>query len=256
MSNLPTPITNLSTLYATDCEVSRASNTTLTIATGQVRDSTNTYDIVSPTTLTLNAAANGANGLDTGTFAASTWYAVHLIYDWTNSNPVACLLSTSKTAPVMPSLSSTGVTYSAFRFIGWMFSNSSTHFASCYVIGNSKMRQFYFDSSVASLTGGSATSFTTVSLAASVPAEDSLLIFNEVLFTPAGAGDYTAFRPAGGGAAATATVAVSGVVAGVTQRAYVQFLSKLSGGNASYQYVNSAAGGVTTVNTLGFQHFI
>jgi hypothetical protein len=49
---------------------------------------------------TLNAASTGANGLDTGSLANSTWYYVFLI---SNGATMATLLSTSATAPTMPS---------------------------------------------------------------------------------------------------------------------------------------------------------
>jgi hypothetical protein len=49
--------------------------------------------------LTLNATTTGANGLDTGALANSTWYYVFLI---SNGTTVASLLSTSSTAPTLP----------------------------------------------------------------------------------------------------------------------------------------------------------
>lgn len=56
--------------------------------------------------LTANISASGANGLDTGAAAISTWYYVWAIYNST-SNTWASLLSASATAPTMPS----GYTY-------------------------------------------------------------------------------------------------------------------------------------------------
>jgi hypothetical protein len=50
----------------------------------------------------LNGASTGANALDTGTEAASTWYYVYVIYNST-TNTVAGLLSISATAPTLPS---------------------------------------------------------------------------------------------------------------------------------------------------------
>lgn len=48
----------------------------------------------------INATVNGANGLDTGSLAISTWYNVFLI---DNGTAVAGLASLSATAPTMPS---------------------------------------------------------------------------------------------------------------------------------------------------------
>jgi hypothetical protein len=76
----------------------------------------NTYAVCRSVAVTINPAASGANGLDTGTFAANTWYAVWLI---TNGTTVAGLLSTSASAPTMPA----GSTYKAR--IGWVRSNAT-----------------------------------------------------------------------------------------------------------------------------------
>lgn len=63
--------------------------------------------------LTLSTATTGANGLDTGIIANSTWYSVWVIYDPTTPT-VAGLLSTSATAPTLPA----GYTYKAR--VGWV----------------------------------------------------------------------------------------------------------------------------------------
>lgn len=256
MSDLPQPLTNLSTLYATDCKVSWASNTTLTIGTGQVRDSTNTYDIVSASTLTLNAATNGANGLDTGSLAASTWYAVFLIFDYSKNNPVACLLSTSSTAPVMPSLSSTGVTYNAFRFIGWQRTDGSSHFILSTILGNNKSRHHFWDSSISVLTAGAATTTTPFSVAAAVPpgatATSTKNVLLDVAFTPATAGDSVLLTPAG--SVATQSALVSGSVAAVSQKMSINVPAV--GITPTLQYKNSAASGSTSVFVRGFEYFI
>lgn len=64
------------------------------------------YLTVRAASLTLNTAGSGANGLDTGTIAASTWYYVYVI---SNGTTTAALCSLSPTAPTMPS----GFTYKA-----------------------------------------------------------------------------------------------------------------------------------------------
>lgn len=66
--------------------------------------------------LTLNTAASGANGLDTGTLAASTWYSIWVI---SNGSTVAALASLSATAPTMPS----GYTFKAR--VGWLRTDAS-----------------------------------------------------------------------------------------------------------------------------------
>lgn len=74
--------------------------------------------LVSGVSLSLNTAGTGANGLDTGTLAASTWYAVWVI---SNGTTTATLLSLSSTAPTMPS----GYTHKAR--VGWIRTDSTAN---------------------------------------------------------------------------------------------------------------------------------
>lgn len=76
-----------------------------------VEDSSNNYKTLRNVALSINSAASGANGLDTGTLAASTWYALWVIW---NGTTTAGLISTSSTAPTMPS----GYTHKAR--VGWI----------------------------------------------------------------------------------------------------------------------------------------
>jgi hypothetical protein len=71
------------------------------------------YQTISSVSLTINSAGAGANGLDTGTLAASTWYAMWAIYN-PSTLTVAGLLSLSSTAPTLPS----GYTFKAR--VGWI----------------------------------------------------------------------------------------------------------------------------------------
>lgn len=70
---------------------------------------------------TIDGSTVGAGGLDTGTLAASTWYALFAIY-----NPAAgtqsCLASLSATAPTLPS------GYTMFHRFGWARTDASIHF--------------------------------------------------------------------------------------------------------------------------------
>jgi hypothetical protein len=70
-------------------------------------------------TVSANITVSGANGLDTGAEAASTWYYLWLISDGTT---IASLLSTSATAPTMPGL----YTYKAL--VGGVYNNGSSNF--------------------------------------------------------------------------------------------------------------------------------
>lgn len=71
--------------------------------------------------LTINAATTGANGLDAGSLANNTWYAVFVIYNPTTGT-TAGLASTSATSPTLPS------GYTVFSRFGWMRTGGSATF--------------------------------------------------------------------------------------------------------------------------------
>lgn len=82
-----------------------------------VEDSSNAYKTLRAVSLTINTATSGANGLDTGTLAGSTWYALFVIAK--ADGTTAGLISTSATAPTMP----TGYTFKAR--VGWIRTDGS-----------------------------------------------------------------------------------------------------------------------------------
>jgi hypothetical protein len=100
-------------------KIQATSNTAVTVTATQIAigSTTGTY---TPNTisLTLSTSTTGANALDTGTVAASTWYAVWAIY---NETTVAGLLSLSATAPTLPS----GYTHKGR--IGWVRTDGSSN---------------------------------------------------------------------------------------------------------------------------------
>lgn len=77
-----------------------------------LEDADNTYVTARDVNVTINSAAAGANGLDTGVLAASTWYARWIIRK--PDGTTAGLISLSATAPTLPA----GYTYKAC--VGWM----------------------------------------------------------------------------------------------------------------------------------------
>ena len=100
-------------------------STHITIATGQCRDGSDTYDLRLLTSLTkrINAtftAGSGNGGLDTGTVAANTGYWVHLIRRSVDGG-LDILFSTSATNPLLPP------GYNAFRRIGSILTDSSAN---------------------------------------------------------------------------------------------------------------------------------
>lgn len=78
-----------------------------------VEDSNGFYKTIKSISLSINTASSGANGLDTGAVATSTWYSKWVIYN-PATNTAAGLISLSATAPAMPS----GYTFKART--GWI----------------------------------------------------------------------------------------------------------------------------------------
>lgn len=100
-----------------------------------VKNTSGNAVVLSTVSLTVDIAASGANGLDTGAEASSTWYYVWVIW---NGSTTAGLLSTSATAPTMPS----GYTHKAL--VGAVRNNGSSNF----VAFNQHDRQVWMEEQV------------------------------------------------------------------------------------------------------------
>lgn len=107
--------------------------------------------------LTVDITQSGANGLDTGSEAANTWYSIWVIR---GSSGTAGLLSTSSTSPSMPA------GYTKKRRVGWVRNNSNSAFRKFFHIGD----WWHWDAQhVALNTGSAATSWTDVNCGSYVP---------------------------------------------------------------------------------------
>lgn len=100
---------------------SGSENTSMTVTANylSLRNTSGFSFGVSSVNVACNFSTNGANGLDTGSYSASTWYFIWVI---SNGTTTACLGSTSSTAPTMPS----GYTFK--MRVGANQSNGSTQF--------------------------------------------------------------------------------------------------------------------------------
>lgn len=136
--------------------------------------------------VTNSTATSGAGGLDTGSIAANTWYAVHVIYNPTTNalNTVICVASGN---PVMPS----GYTFRAR--VGCVRTDGSTNLKrtlqydnkAVYVVGTNP-------TVIPILASGTASSWTAVPTGNFVPPTAHRI--NMVAFTDAGVG-YTYVVP-------------------------------------------------------------
>lgn len=166
--------------------------TSVDIDAGSCRDGYDTFDIVSESVLTADITTSGANGLDTGSETADTWYAIHVIDDSSNVNPVASLLSESHTDPVLPS------GYDKFRYVGWVRNNSSSNFLRFSVSGNGSFRHYSYTDSLSGLqvfANQEPTTWTTVSLDDYVP--PTSVHFDPHVQLSVGNNDFVEFRVTG-----------------------------------------------------------
>lgn len=241
------PITNSPFMYINDMPVTVASNTTLSVAAGQCRDSTNTYDLALATAGTINAAVTGVNGLDTGTFAASKWYYVFVIADMKGINPNALLISLSQTAPIMP----TG--YNLLRMIGISLTDGSVHFLPFTTFGKGTNRTQFWTAAISVLSGGTSATYAAVSLDGAVPPIAATPFTAKVTFVPATANDYVDFRPTGSAATAVASFN-GGTVAAKNGIGQMKLLAAIASSVSKIDYQNSAASGATSVSVLSFDY--
>lgn len=146
--------------------------------------------------LTANIAASGANGLDTGAEAPSTWYATWVIAK--EDATVASLLSTSFTAPTLPS------DYVFKGLVGAIRNNGSSNFLSYFQTGNR-----FSQEGVNIVSAGTATSFTSVDLSGVVPPVATECTFYWLLDTAVGTNTVSVFVSSAG----TGTTATYGLMA-------------------------------------------
>ncbi len=240
-----TQIVNQPFLYANNLQVSNnvaTPNTKIDIAAGAARDSTNSIDIIL-TASTLDATINGAGGLDTGDLAAETWYAIHVIGSSTNTQQPAVLLSTSATAPIMP----TG--YDAFLRIGWILTDASSHFQLYKVYGNGGTREYRWDAIISVLNAEGNTSYTAASMVGAVAPTSNLVILNYT-FTPLSDVNTALLRRTG--STATSNMTIQGVAAKDIRGQ----LTIDCNNSQSIDYKTTSASDDLSLKVVGFTDFI
>lgn len=261
------PIIDLGLIYINGCipTVANAplSPQDITITPGQLRDSTNTFDIVVNSPLVVSLAFNGVGGLDTGTVEANHFYPVYVIYDSSQSNNPAGLLSRSATNPVMPSLN--GVTYSHFRLIGYIKTDESLNVIGFRVVGTGNDRKNLWDDRISVLSAGTATTFTSVStspatphiMGLTLPAPQSISVgvncelFDNNLDNELFLGSYR------GISSSDYCVGLTAVRAGITQAAQLQLPADWSSAlNYRIKYRIGNTGGTVNIFVTSFTYVV
>ncbi len=225
-------------------------NTKLDIAVGSILDSTGNFQIITDSVLVINAATNGLNGLDTGTFAASKVYAVYLVADpVTQQDTGAVITLASNSAPLLP------FGYSAYALVGYIVSDSSVHFLLGYwTAGNSPRRTFVFDAPQATaVTAGNATSYTAVSLLAWVPPVENTPVSMAYAFTPGAASRVLNLTP---GNATGNAVTITGQVTSVVISANAEVFARVTSAVPEVDYKVTNSGDAVALNVAGYDFFI
>ena len=129
---------------------------------GQCVDSTGVHYIDVGSTLTADNTVSGAGGLDTGTVAADTKYALFVIDDTAGVNAADALLSLSGTAPTMPA------GYDVFRRVGWVRTDATSDFETFgQPKSEGRSRWVYFQREIQLQVAGTASAFAATSTVAS-----------------------------------------------------------------------------------------
>lgn len=251
------PMVNAGVLYINGLQLSNHPITPLTllsVAAGACRDSSNTNDIVVSSNAVINIANRGALGLDTGTIAASTMYAVYAIGSSTNqlgngqpfsAFPGTVILSLSFVQPTLPA------GYDMFRRIGTIVTSGASQILEFRQTGNGSVRKMSYGLAVAVVTAGNAVGYTAVSLnsvAPSVPVGFATNVYLNTAITPAAAGNKVSFQPTGVSAGSTYAV-LSGAVAAVAQEDTVACPCSVA---ASISYKVTLVGDAVTYKVQAF----
>jgi hypothetical protein len=202
------------------------------ISVGECRDSTNVDDILVSTSLTASLTSSGANGLDTGTEASATFYHVYVVKN-PSSGAVASLLSTSSTSPTLPS------GYTIFRRIGCFMNGGNGDIVPFLCVGMGRTRTYETwatQSFFLALSGGSATSYTDVSLSNTAPSTAKAFLLT---VSPTSQNAYV--RPNGGSFDSRL------IRAGAQLRIWMP-----NDGTNTVEYKNAAGGGSTDISVDGY----
>jgi hypothetical protein len=225
---ISTPIVNARQYYINGLKLAYVSATTMTVTAGRCSNSTNANDIsvglplnvaatqtgVLPVAagagaITINTASNGAGGLDTGSMANSTFYAVYAIGDSYGLNDGSAIISANLSAPLLPA------GYDMYFRIGFIKSSGAAAILPFRQDGCDLERWMWYDAAIAtSVTAGASATFAPVDASAGLPASTPTMVNWLCVFTPTAAADKLVLVP-GTSTATLGYASASGDVAAV-----------------------------------------
>lgn len=264
MSQLFTPVVQPSISTIVGLQLYWVSVSSIAIAPGQCFDSTQSNLINQTTTNTtipnfgpatlVNILANGLNGLDTGSVAASTFYNVFAVNDPSGYNQAGFVLSASS-VPLLPK----GLypsNYSQYRRIGSVLTDGSANI--CTFIQSTAdgvVRSMQYGTPIVVLSAGNSTIAATVSLNTAIPTISGVPFFGKVNFG-------TSFVPAT--AADTANIiifninifTITGQVATIAINGNINIVPAFSSSVPVIGYKVSASGDALTIAVVGYDDIL
>lgn len=182
------PIVNLANLYVSGLGLTYLTTTTMSVALGQARDSTDVNDIALSGAVTISVRRNGVNGLDAGTFAANNIYYVFIVGDSTKYLSTCALLSLSATAPQLPA------GYDMFRRIGAIKANGTASPNTLILPFHQRGREMFYVTPIATaVAAGASVTWAPVTLTTFIPSTAIIVLAQAQLTSDAGGTRYALF---------------------------------------------------------------
>ena len=227
---ISTPVTNARQYYINGLNLAYVTGTSITVSAGRCSNSTNQNDIniglplnvaatqtgtepVAPGagSLTIDAAANGAAGLDIGALANNTFYAVYAIGDSYGVMPGSALISADLAQPLLPS------GYDMYFRIGFVKTNGTAEILAFRQTGCDLDRWMWYDVSIpTSVTAGASATYAPVNATAALPVATPTMVNWACVFTPTAANNKLVLAP-GTSTSVNGYAQASGSVAGVVE---------------------------------------
>lgn len=226
---ISTPIVNARNYYINGLKLVYLTGTTMTVTAGRCSNSTNVNDIsvglplnvaatqtgtepvVGSGGVTINTAANGAGGLDIGSMANSTFYAVYAIGDSYGVEPGSALISANLTQPLLPA------GYDMYFRIGFIKSSGAAAILPFRQDGCGLDRWMWYDAPIATdITNGSSATYAAVDCSAGLPSATPTMVRFYCNFTPTAADDTLVLAP-GTSTSTLGYASASGSVAAVVE---------------------------------------
>jgi hypothetical protein len=264
-----TPVVNGGIKYINGLQMSYTSATSITVQPGRARDAFNVNDIVvgylpnvaasqtgeaiippypAGVPIVVSTALNGAGGLDVGTIADSSFYAVYAIGDSYNVNPGSVILSLSNTVPYFP------MGYNLARRIGYVLTSSGGSILAFWQYGNGDVRDMWYDVGIAVPTTSGSTAYAAISLITSVPIM-ATEVFMKVAYTANSATDIASFLPFG--STATNGIQIFGYGVAAEQQGMLTILTEVNTTPApAFQYKTTSGSDTLVLTTAGYRDYL